>query len=336
MAIITWLDKIDGSDAGNPQKNVNAADMNQIKTVTNTNAGLITTAQGEIDAHEALTNNPHSVTKTQVGLSNVTNEAQLPLTLTANKNVTGDFALSLGTNANHLDSLYVYTETQLFLHAQDSLIINVHAAVGTDVVGETITPNGFTFAAGFANSTVVEINDENTSTGFSVVTNDGSIILTAVTGFNIELNADNIIINGNIKITGGSPGAGKVLTSDADGDSSWQTPSVAAGSITGVLGIANGGNGTTTGISTETQAALNLKTAALNHAKRVTPSGAMNGINVTYTIGETIVAGTDEVFYNGQQLIEGVTYTISGSTITMTLPSPPVAEDYIRVNFIRP
>jgi len=73
MAIITWLDKIDGSDAGNPQKNVNAADMNQIKTVTNTNAGLITTAQGEIDAHEALTNNPHSVTKTQVGLSNVDN-----------------------------------------------------------------------------------------------------------------------------------------------------------------------------------------------------------------------------------------------------------------------
>lgn len=43
MATITWLDKIDGFDLGNPQKNVNAADMNQIKTTVNTNAELLTT-----------------------------------------------------------------------------------------------------------------------------------------------------------------------------------------------------------------------------------------------------------------------------------------------------
>lgn len=42
MAIITWLDKIDGLDLGDPQKNVNAEDMNQIKTAVNTNAGLLT------------------------------------------------------------------------------------------------------------------------------------------------------------------------------------------------------------------------------------------------------------------------------------------------------
>lgn len=34
---ITWLDKIDGLDLGDPQKNVNAADMNQIKTTVNAN-----------------------------------------------------------------------------------------------------------------------------------------------------------------------------------------------------------------------------------------------------------------------------------------------------------
>lgn len=32
---ITWLDKIDGFDLGDPQKNVNASDMNQIKTEHN-------------------------------------------------------------------------------------------------------------------------------------------------------------------------------------------------------------------------------------------------------------------------------------------------------------
>ncbi len=39
-------------------------------------------------------------------------------------------------------------------------------------------------------------------------------------------------INGTIKITGGNPGAGKVLTSDANGSATWETPtSVAHGSI---------------------------------------------------------------------------------------------------------
>jgi hypothetical protein len=34
MALITWLDKIDGSDPVNPQKNVNASDMkNLIKII---------------------------------------------------------------------------------------------------------------------------------------------------------------------------------------------------------------------------------------------------------------------------------------------------------------
>ncbi len=37
-------------------------------------------------------------------------------------------------------------------------------------------------------------------------------------------------VNGQVKVTGGSPGAGKVLTSDAGGLASWQTPSAAADS----------------------------------------------------------------------------------------------------------
>ena len=40
-----------------------------------------------------------------------------------------------------------------------------------------------------------------------------------------EFDNDMVAINGQIKITGGSPGADKVLTSNADGLASWQTPS---------------------------------------------------------------------------------------------------------------
>jgi len=66
MATITWLDKIDGLDLLNPQKNVNAADMNQIKTAVNTN-------DTSLSSHTGNTSNPHSVTKAQVGLSDVDN-----------------------------------------------------------------------------------------------------------------------------------------------------------------------------------------------------------------------------------------------------------------------
>lgn len=53
-------------------------------------------AQADIDAHAALTNNPHSVTKTQVGLGNVLDFAQLYLTA-ATVGAAGSLAFSNGT-----------------------------------------------------------------------------------------------------------------------------------------------------------------------------------------------------------------------------------------------
>lgn len=41
----------------------------------------------------------------------------------------------------------------------------------------------------------------------------------------------------NLKITGGSPGSGKVLTSDADGDASWQTPAGQDATLTALAGL---------------------------------------------------------------------------------------------------
>jgi hypothetical protein len=49
-----------------------------------------------------------------------------------------------------------------------------------------------------------------------------------------------------------------------------------------------------------------------------TPSGAFNGSNVTYTLAHTPLASTVDLTLMGQVLVEGVDYTISGLTITMT------------------
>ena len=45
-----------------------------------------------------------------------------------------------------------------------------------------------------------------------------------------------ITIDGTIKLTGGTPGLGKVLTSDADGDASWATPSSGGIALTDLSG----------------------------------------------------------------------------------------------------
>lgn len=59
---------------------VDGVDVSALETEVLTNIPAdIAVVQFDINAHEALTNNPHAVTKTQVGLANVTNDAQLKI-----------------------------------------------------------------------------------------------------------------------------------------------------------------------------------------------------------------------------------------------------------------
>jgi len=57
------------------------------------------------------------------------------------------------------------------------------------------------------------------------------------------------------------------------------------------------------------------------------PSGTIDGNNVTFTLAHTPISGTENIFLNGQLLTgSGNDYTISGSTITFTVP-PLVGSD---------
>lgn len=91
---ITYADKDNTAPSGTPEKRVRDIDLNEIKNehnaleasvsnvdntsdaskpVSTAQAAAIAVVQSDINAHAALTNNPHGVTKTQVGLSNVDN-----------------------------------------------------------------------------------------------------------------------------------------------------------------------------------------------------------------------------------------------------------------------
>ena len=65
---------------------------------------------------------------------------------------------------------------------------------------------------------------------------------------------------------------------------------------------------------------------------REEPTGLVDGSNATFTLANTPVAGSEEVYLNGLLLNEGVDYTISGNTITMI--TIPETGDYLRVSYV--
>jgi hypothetical protein len=52
--------------------------------------------------------------------------------------------------------------------------------------------------------------------------------------FNLAASVSGLLTTAQLKVTGGSPGAGKVLTSSADGTATWQTPLNGSGTVTNV------------------------------------------------------------------------------------------------------
>lgn len=119
--------------------------------------GLITTAQGDTDGHVARTDNPHNVTKAQVGLGNVdnTSDADKPIS-TATQN-------ALDKKAD-LDSNGLVPLTQLPSSYTPSVHASTHFTGGTD----PITPSdiGAATATHTHDASVVPIVDETTGTKY--------------------------------------------------------------------------------------------------------------------------------------------------------------------------
>lgn len=72
---------------------------------------------------------------------------------------------------------------------------------------------------------------------------------------------------------------------------------------------------------------------AANFVSKETPTGAINGVNTTFTLANTPLTGTEEINLNGlEQIVGGAEdYTISGATITMLIA--PLTGEKIRVSY---
>lgn len=89
-------------------------------------------------------------------------------------------------------------------------------------------------------------------------------------------------------------------------------------------------------LPTEKAVKTYVDSTAVQHADfvvRETPSGAINGSNTAFTLANTPLAGSEEVYLNGLQQEPGAgnDYTISGAAITYL--TAPIAGDKIRVSY---
>lgn len=87
-------------------------------------------------------------------------------------------------------------------------------------------------------------------------------------------------------------------------------------------------------VSTLEAATANILTYAKT-VKRETPSGAIDGTNMVFSLANMPVIDTEDVYYNGQLLDKGADadYTISGKDITLTFA--PDGVDRVRVSYFR-
>ena len=117
------------------------------------------------------------------------------------------------------------------INASDGLCINGDCKTSWSQVGGGIQGSG-------ATNTVAKFTGSGTI-GNSTIFDDGTNVGIGTTNPGAKLE-----VNGQVKITGGSPGSGKVLTSDANGLATWETVSGGGGDITAVnagSGLSGGG-----------------------------------------------------------------------------------------------
>ena len=153
----------------------------------------------------------------------------------------GSGASSIG---NHGDGNCAFGSAALYKNTSGSGNVGVgEFALGSNQTGTQLTAIGFLAdvnADGYRNSTAIGNQAKITGNNIIQLGNSDVTQVFAGTGANATL------VAGGLQITGGTLAAGNVLTSDASGNATWQTPTAGSGSsswsLTGNSGTVDGTN----------------------------------------------------------------------------------------------
>ncbi|MES2837315.1 MAG: hypothetical protein V4667_07320 [Bacteroidota bacterium] len=182
-----------------------------------------------------------------------------------------------------------------------------NTAIGSLAGLANTTGSNNTFLGYYANAGSAALDNATAIGANAVVTTSNSIQLgnTSVNQVNVGVGNTAKLITGALQITGGTLAAGKILTSDAAGNATWQTPG-------GGTNWQLNGNAVTTHTSIGTTSAYDLPfiTNGAERMRLMSTGGLAIGANNTY--GSILnVTGNEVVFENNPT---GIYYT-SASTI---------------------
>lgn len=76
-----------------------------------------------------------------------------------------------------------------------------------------------------------------------------------------------------------------------------------------------------------------LLDARLNRVDNETPTGTIDGSNVTFTLANTPIASSEELFIDALKLIRTTHYTMSGATITFVTNKQPLPGEVLRAYY---
>jgi hypothetical protein len=137
------------------------------------------------------------------------------------------------------------------------------------------------------------------------------------------------VVTGTLPV--GNGGTGQSTYTDGQlliGNSSGNTLTRATLTAGTGISVTNGNGSITIAVSGSVYTASNFVT-------REVPTGTINGSNATFTLANTPVAGSEEVYVNGvlQNVGSGNDYTISSATITFESGAIPQTGDTVLVNY---
>ncbi len=263
---------------------------------TNTASGLSSTAMGE----RSVASGSYSLAAGRLATASGLESIALGRTTTAS----GEKSVALGFAANAVGVRSIALGSSSTAQAFKSTVVGTYNVVSGNSTTWVATDPVFVVGNGNASPSNALTVLKNGNMGIGVIDPDAKLE-----------------VNGQVKITGGIPGVGKVLTSDANGLASWVAPSGSGTDDQTVDQFSLSGTILSLSLESDGQVAKTVNLSALQdgfEANTDSQNLSISGNTLSITNGNSIVipsggAGTDD------QVVD--VFSLSGTTLSLSLES---------------
>ena len=270
----------------------------------------ISAAPGSTDAvPEGSVNKYYTAARAQADVTSVTGNAGTATKLATARTVamTGDVAWSVSFDGSaNVTAAGTLANSGVTAGTYKSVTVDAKGRVTAGTNPTTLAGYGITDAAGIASTFYVG------TTALALNRASAAVALTGITS-----------IDGNAATATKLATARTIsLSTDATGSVSFDGSANATIAVT--LAYSGVTAGTYNNVTVDAKGRVTAGSTvayltASNFVAKETPAGTVDGVNMTFTLANAPVAGTEHLYWNGMLLESGAgnDYTISGNTITM-------------------